>query len=108
MAKSFRAPGAPESISWHMNLPYAMTWLGAKGGFRKAATVREPTHSMLYFYALKKPFQFQSDRWLASIAQRTDGSAAHAMPTGHWIMLQAKDEVNAKLKAWFGAAQLPS
>lgn len=98
MAKLMRCPTAPERIGWKQNYPYAMQWLGLAGGFKSAAKI-QPTCPVLYFYGLRKPFQFQSARWLDRIGD-LQGSAVKPFATGHWVMCQQADAFNADLLAW--------
>ena len=105
VAKFMKAPGAAHSMVYSMNLPYAMTWFGTQGGFKKAAKVREPSHPTLYFHGLHKPFQFQSPRWLAAVNARADSKAV-SLDTGHWMMLRRADVVNAEMRAFLVAGPL--
>ncbi len=108
LASLMRAPG--KAVHWGMNYPYAMVWLGLRGGLKHAAKVREPSHPTLYFYGLRKPFQFQSERWIAAVNEQAHAAqpACHALRTGHWLMLQAPTEVNATLLAWLGVTKQPT
>jgi pimeloyl-ACP methyl ester carboxylesterase len=98
MAKTMRCPTPPEHIGWKQNYPYSMQWFGLAGGFKAAAKV-QPACPVLYFYGQRKPFQFQSKRWLDRIGDQ-QGSAVKPFATGHWVMCQEPDEFNATLLAW--------
>lgn len=101
MARALRCPTPSAQIRWTMNYPYAMQWLGAAGGLRGAAPVR-PDCPLLYLYGRRKPFMFHSPAWLAWLAQRP-GSAAKALASGHWVMVEQTDEFNASLRQWLKA-----
>ena len=98
MAKTMRCPTAPDRIGWKQNYPYAMQWLGLAGGFKAAAKV-QPACPVLYIYGQRKPFQFQSKRWLDRIGDQ-QGSSVKAFATGHWVMCQQPAEFNSTLLAW--------
>ena len=104
MAKAMRCPTSPERITWKQNYPYAMQWLGLAGGFKSAAKV-QPTCPVLYIYGQRKPFQFQSPRWLDRIGD-LQGSAVKPFATGHWVMCQQADLFNSTLLAWLNKQTL--
>jgi cis-3-alkyl-4-acyloxetan-2-one decarboxylase len=86
MAKALHCRTAPAHISWQMNYPYAMQWLGTAGGFGAAARV-DVLLPTLYVYGARKPFMFHSPRWLEKLAARPD-CAVQPFDTGHWVMVQ--------------------
>ena len=98
MAKKMRCPSDPAHIGWQQNYPYAMQWLGLHGGFKGAAKVK-PTHPMLYIYGARKPFMFQSQKWLDALTQRTD-CHVESFPTGHWVMSQEPARFNQVVGDW--------
>ncbi len=98
MAHTIGCRAKPSSISWAMNYPYAMAWFQTAGGFKLAKKVT-PVWPLLYIYGKRKPFMFQSPRWLADVAARAH-SEVQAFDTGHWVMVQKPEEFNACVSAW--------
>ena len=47
----------------------------------------------LFMYGTGKPFMFHGDSWLTALQQRSDGSDGIALPTGHWVFLEAPEQV---------------
>ncbi len=88
----------PNRIHWQMNYPYAMRWFGSYGGFGSARQV-DPACPLLFIYGDRKRYNFHSPQWLAAIGQRA-GSAALAMPTGHWVMRQKPERFNQAVRDW--------
>ena len=101
MARALRAPAPATSLSAQQNYPYVMQ-LGS--GFRDAVNF-EPHCPMQYFYGQKKPFMFHTQSWLDTITAR-QGSAVHAMPTGHWVSIEQPVEFNRLLLAWLAQPTL--
>ncbi len=95
MAGAMRCPTQASQIGWQMNYPYAAQW---SGGYRKAAQVA-PACPTLYLYGQRKPFQFQSQRWLDRLAAQP-GSEVQPMATGHWVMVQQPQLFNQHLATW--------
>jgi pimeloyl-ACP methyl ester carboxylesterase len=91
MARAIRVPPGRE-VRAQMGYLYAMRWLGVAGGFGKLR-VFKPHCPMLFIYGKRKPVMFHSDTW----AQRVD---SRAFDTGHWVMVQAREEFNAALLDW--------
>ena len=98
MAHTIGCRAKPSGISWAMNYPYAMAWFQTVGGFKLAKKVT-PVWPLLYIYGKRKPFMFQSPRWLADVAARAH-SEVQAFDTGHWVMVQKPEEFNACVSAW--------
>jgi len=48
---------------------------------------------MLFLYGTRKPVMFHSDTWARRVESR-------AFDTGHWVMVQAREEFNAALLDW--------
>ncbi|MBP9086283.1 MAG: alpha/beta hydrolase [Kofleriaceae bacterium] len=95
MARALRAPAPAASLGAQQNYPYVMQ---LSGGFRNAVSFA-PHCPMLYFYGRNKPFMFHTQSWLDTIAAR-QGSAVHAMPTGHWVTIEQPVEFNRLLVDW--------
>ena len=91
MARLIRVPAGRE-VRAQMGYPYAMRWFGVAGGF-KDLRVFKPHCPMLFLYGRRKPVMFHSDTW----AQRVESCAFH---TGHWVMVQARDEFNQAILDW--------
>ena len=98
MARQLRSPARQSRISWQMNYPYAMQWLGLAGGFKDAPPI--DTHcATLYIYGKHKPFQFQSGQWADKLALRA-GCTVQAFATGHWVMVEQPQAFNDSVMAW--------
>jgi pimeloyl-ACP methyl ester carboxylesterase len=104
MARRLGSRVDPERIGWQMNYPYAMQWFGSLGGLAHAAPVR-PDCPLLYVYGTRKAFMFHSPQWLAWLQGRP-GCAVHALPTGHWVMLQRPDLFNPIVREWLLGSEL--
>jgi cis-3-alkyl-4-acyloxetan-2-one decarboxylase len=102
MARALRCPAPQASIAWHMNYPYAMAWFGLGGGLRSTAQV-QPQCPVMYAYGTRKPFQFQSPRWLDRL-QAATGSEVHAHACGHWVMVQQAQALQAQVVAYCSGA----
>lgn len=98
MAKTIGYRGPMEPIGWQMCYPYAMRWMGVKGGFTGTAPMNL-THPTLFIYGAKKPFMFHSTQFLEQLAAYP-GSEGHGLPTGHWVMVQKPDQFNAIVLKW--------
>jgi cis-3-alkyl-4-acyloxetan-2-one decarboxylase len=99
MAAWLRAPAAPEQIGAQMNHPYVT---GLSGGFKQALRVK-PSCPFLFFYGTRKPFMFHAPAWADRIAA-TPGNEVHALPTGHWVMVQRPEQFNTVLLRWLGSS----
>lgn len=98
MARQLRCTASPSRISWQMNYPYAMKWLGLSGGFKDAAPL--DTHCpTLYIYGRRKPFQFQSRQWTDRLASRA-GCTVQPFATGHWVMVEQPQAFDDCVLAW--------
>jgi len=98
----------PARLSWTMNYPYAMQWLGRFGGLRGVARVDKvfgPEVPTLFCFGRRKPFMFHSSRWLATLAT-CPGSAVQGFDAGHWLMRQRPQEFHAVVRAWLEGADL--
>ena len=98
MARQMRCPVPPQALGWQQNFPYAVQWFGVSGGFKNAVKVRL-THPTLYMYGLRKPFMFQSPKWIDTL-KATPGCEVHALSAGHWLMLDKPAEYSAHLLQW--------
>ncbi|MEM9178006.1 MAG: alpha/beta hydrolase [Myxococcota bacterium] len=98
MAKRLGAPAPPEEIGAHMNYPYDMIWMRSYGSFAGLETW-VPTKPTLFFWGARKPFQFFSRAWAASIEAREDSKVVR-VESGHWVMTEQTEQVNAELQAW--------
>jgi pimeloyl-ACP methyl ester carboxylesterase len=96
MARRARARSDFERITANMGWPYDQQWL--RGGFRNAQLFR-PACPMLFLYGTRKPFMFHSSGWAEEVAARP-GSAVLALPTGHWVMRDARAQFNAAVLDW--------
>jgi pimeloyl-ACP methyl ester carboxylesterase len=97
VAKVLRCPSDPKAIGSQMNYPYALTWTG---GLRDAVRF-EPHCPFLYVYGTRKPLMFHSPEWLERIGG-VPGNEVHALRCGHWVMVQAREEFDAKVVQWLG------
>ncbi len=91
-----------ERIGWQMNYPYAMQWLGLKGGLRgraRAELVLGPRIPILFIFGRHKPFMFHSPQWLNQLAS-TPGSAVRGFDAGHWLMKQQPAAFNRAVRDW--------
>eukprot|EP00300_Choanocystis_sp_HF-7_P035039 c4824_g1_i1.p1 GENE.c4824_g1_i1~~c4824_g1_i1.p1 ORF type:complete len:228 (-),score=37.48 c4824_g1_i1:131-814(-) len=76
---------------------FCQRWLGrGYRGFpewaRNFKMANHPKVPTLFMYGAKKPFNFHTDEYVARLNAHS-GSECHAVQAGHWIMLEAKDEV---------------
>jgi pimeloyl-ACP methyl ester carboxylesterase len=95
MARAMRCPVPPAQMGWQMNYPYADQWTG---GYRLAAQVA-PVCPTLYVWGKRKPFQFQSQRWVQQQAARP-GCVVQAFDAGHWVMLDQPAAFSACVTEW--------
>jgi cis-3-alkyl-4-acyloxetan-2-one decarboxylase len=102
MARAARCPTPQADIGWQMNYPYAMAWFGVGGGLRGAAQV-QPQCPMFYAYGTRKPFMFQSPRWLERL-ETAPGSEVHRHACGHWVMVQQAQALQAQVAAYCSGA----
>jgi pimeloyl-ACP methyl ester carboxylesterase len=98
IARSFRAPAAPEAVTAAQGYPYAMAWFKVAGGFGRPRAF-SPMVPMLFIHGERKPMRFHSANWAERIASRP-GSRVIGMPTGHWVMAQAPDAFHAAVRQW--------
>lgn len=101
MARRLRAPAPAAAIDARMGYPYAVQWFKVQGGFGPLRAF-DPQVPMLFIYGERKPFLFHSQAWLDRIAANP-ASRVIALPTGHWVMVQRRQEFNAAVLAWLGA-----
>ena len=101
MAKRMRCPTASSAIHWQMNYPYAMKWFGLNGGLDQAMQVG-PACPILYTYAARKPFMFQSPEWVSKLSN-SPGSKVAAFATGHWVMIEQAESFNTCVAEWLAA-----
>jgi pimeloyl-ACP methyl ester carboxylesterase len=102
MAGRLRCPVPADRISWTMNFPYAMQWFGVRGGLRTQPV--ELQCPVLYTYGERKPFMFHSPRWLHTLRASEDG-AAHAVRSGHWVMLDQPEAFHALVLRWLAGRE---
>ena len=98
MARALRCRTDPEIITCQMNYPYAMKWFGAFGGWGGARPV-DPKCPVLYTYGERKLFMFHSEEWIRHLAARP-GSKVQGFATGHWVMVQQQEALNACVLHW--------
>ncbi|HUM51916.1 MAG TPA: alpha/beta hydrolase [Chitinophagales bacterium] len=98
MAKGLQARSNFENIHAGMGLPYAMRWLSANGGMQTLKKI-EPTFPFFYTYGLKKPFLFQTEKWLKELQENPENKV-QAFNCSHWVMVDKADEFNAAVKNW--------
>lgn len=98
MARWARAPAPPQAIGAQMGWPYAVQWFKVRGGFGRIR-VFEPQVPMLFFYGQRKPFMFHSQAWLDKLAAQPHNRVI-GLPTGHWVMVQRREEFNAAVRQW--------
>jgi pimeloyl-ACP methyl ester carboxylesterase len=98
MARWLRCPTDPTRITYKMNYPYAMQWLGTAGGFQRAAQISLPM-PLLFVYGERKPFMFHSKAWLEKVAI-SPGSAVQGLPCGHWVMISRPEAFHARVRDW--------
>ena len=98
MARLLRVPADPSSVRAHMGYLYAVRWLGVAGGFRDVR-VFKPFCPMLYVYGERKPIMFHSRSWAERLAAQP-GNRVVALPTGHWLMITARERFNDALRNW--------
>jgi pimeloyl-ACP methyl ester carboxylesterase len=98
MAKGLKARSNFDNIHAGMGLPYAMRWLGANGGMKKLKPI-EPPFPFFYTYGLKKPFVFQTEKWLNEL-QKNPANKVQAFDCSHWVMVDKADEFNEAVKNW--------
>lgn len=99
MARWLYCPSPQAHMHGGMNYPYAMAWLGTAGGLKAALPVAQLPMPMLFLYGSRKPFMFQSPRWLADLAARP-GCAVVALRCGHWVMTAKPAEFHAAVRGW--------
>jgi len=100
MAAKLHAPAAPRAIGAQMGYPYAVQWFKVKGGLGLLRAF-DPQVPMLFIFGQRKPFLFHSQAWLDRIAARPHNRVI-GLPTGHWVMIQRRQEFNATVLAWLG------
>lgn len=98
MAKGLQARSNFDNIHSGMGLPYAIRWLGINGGMNDLKQI-EPSFPFFYIYALKKPFQFQSDRWLNKLSENPENKI-QAFNCSHWVMVDEAAEFNNAVYKW--------
>ena len=101
MARLARCPSDPRFIDSRMDYPYYIRWAKAYGSYRGMVRF-EPKVPMLFAYGTKKPFTFHTQAWAEALAARP-GNEVHEFPTGHWVMVQARDEFNKAVDSWLAS-----
>ena len=98
MAKGLQARSNFDNIHAGMGLPYAMRWLGANGGLKNTKQIK-PAFPFFYTYALKKPFFFQTEKWMKEL-EKNPANKVQAFDCSHWVMVDKADEFNDAVKNW--------
>lgn len=98
MAKGLKARSNFDNIHAGMGLPYAMRWLGANGGMKSLKPIK-PSFPFFYTYGLKKPFFFQTEKWMDELSSNPKNKV-QAFNSSHWVMVDKADEFNAVVKEW--------
>lgn len=96
-AALFHAP-EPQAATAAMGWPYAVQWFGAAGGFGRPR-IFVPECPMLYVWGRRKPFAFQSRRWLERIASGPHNRVLE-LDAGHWLMRRREAELAAAMQEW--------
>jgi len=104
MARLLRCRTDPALIGGQMNYPYYTLWTGAFGGYRPGLSRFEPHCPVLYIYGRRKPFQFQSARWLEQVAA-LPGGQVRPFETGHWVMVSDPQGFNDCVAGWLELAR---
>lgn len=105
MARWARCPSDPLRIHAGMGYPYDIAWTGSHGGYRRALPL-QPRWPMLYLYGRRKPFQFQSNKWLDAL-RAMPGSQVIEFSTGHWLMTARPEEFNQAVAEWLATPSKP-
>jgi pimeloyl-ACP methyl ester carboxylesterase len=106
MARLIGCRTAADRIGWQMNYPYAMQWLGLKGGLRGLARADHVLGSripLLFIFGKHKPFMFHSQQWVEALAG-TPGCAVLGLDAGHWLMKQQPAAFNRAVRQWLDGA----
>ena len=98
VASWFKAPRPLAEVSSRMNYPYYLFWKKKLGALFRSEELELP-FPFLYMYGAAKPFQFQTDRWLARLGGQREATVI-AFDTGHWPMVEQADHFNRLLEAW--------
>jgi cis-3-alkyl-4-acyloxetan-2-one decarboxylase len=98
MARLLRYPMSSEGVRAQLGYLYALRWLGVAGGI-KGVRVFNPACPMLYIYGDRKPLMFHSRPWAERIAT-LPGNKVVALPTGHWLMITARERFNHAVRTW--------
>ena len=81
-----------------MGFPYAMRWFGTNGGLNQVMQIK-PTFPFFYTYALKKPFFFQTEKWMKEL-EKNPANKVQAFNCGHWVMVDKANEFNEAVNNW--------
>lgn len=103
MARLLRYPMNPDDVRARMGYLYALRWLGVAGGI-KGVRVFNPACPMLYLYGERKPLMFHSRPWAERLAA-SPGSRVVALPTGHWLMITARERFNDAVRTWLAETE---
>ena len=79
--------------------PYFVLWTDLLLG--RAWMPAMPSMPTLFIYGTRKRMMFHTDRFLAELRERTDGSRSVALDCGHFLQAQKPDEVAAELTSFF-------
>jgi cis-3-alkyl-4-acyloxetan-2-one decarboxylase len=103
MARVLRYPMNSDGVRARMGYLYALRWLGVAGGI-KGVRAFNPACPMLYIYGERKPLMFHSRPWAERIAT-SPGSKVVALPTGHWLMITARERFNDAVRTWLAETE---
>ena len=91
------APGSDQGLVFAgMNGPYEAT---RSAGADLPVLGRDILHPTLFVYGANKPLAFHSTAWVERLGARAD-CAVHRFRTGHWLMLDAPDQLNRVIAEW--------
>jgi cis-3-alkyl-4-acyloxetan-2-one decarboxylase len=99
MAEALKARSNLSNIHAGMGLPYAMKWLSVAGGLKVQPV--NITCQVYYAYGTKKPFLFHTESWVEQLSARPE-CKVKAYESGHWVMVDRKDEFNQDTFDWLG------
>ncbi|WP_296270847.1 alpha/beta fold hydrolase [Pseudomonas sp. UBA6323] len=98
-AKYLRCKTDPASIHAGMSYPYAMRWMGARGGLKNLMGPTQLACPIFYAYGSYKPFQFQSEQWLQTLST-SPGCKVVLFKSSHWVMVDCAEGFNRAVSDW--------
>lgn len=87
-----------QSISGHLNCPYAIGWFNDHPA-RRTAMPFKLRWPMLFIYGRRRPFQFHTRNFEQAVLARP-GSKVMAFRSGHWVMREQPDAFNDAVLDW--------